>query len=241
MKAVIVAAGRSSRLYPLTLNTPKPLLCVNGKSIVERSISNLRQNGIDEIGVVVGYLREQFFEVLKDKVEFIDNPQYDITNNMASLWHAKDFVGGDEFIYLHADIVYHPIILKNCLECVEDIIFMVDKKKCDKEDMKVKVSDNLFVESSKDIPLDEAYGEWIGIAKFSSKGGQALFDEMDKVMADGDIEVYDTHAFTRLAEQGRQMNICHTNELPWVEIDFAEELEKAKKICLSIEEKRGQK
>jgi choline kinase len=235
MKAVIVAAGRSSRLYPLTLDTPKPLLEINGRSIIERSISNLRRNGIDEIGVVVGYLRERFFEALKDRVMFIDNPRYAVTNNMASLWYARDFVGGDEFVYLHGDVVYHPDILKDCLKCGGDITLMVDKKKCDEEDMKVKVAADRFLESSKDIPVDESYGEWIGIAKFSGKGGSLIFSEIDKVLADGKINAYDTYAFTGLARQDHVIDICHTRGLSWVEIDFPRELEKAKKMCSTIE------
>ncbi len=219
----------------MTLDTPKPLLEVNGRSIIERSISNLRRNGIDEIGVVVGYLRERFLEALKDGVTFIDNPRYATTNNMASLWYARDFVGGDEFVYLHGDVVYHPDILEDCLRCDGDITLMVDKKKCDEEDMKVRVAGDRFLGSSKDIPVNESYGEWIGIAKFSAKGGSLVFSEIDKVLDDGKNNAYDTYAFTGLAMRDHPIDICHTRGLSWVEIDFPEELERAKKICLAME------
>lgn len=66
------------------------------------------------------------------------------------------------------------------------------------------------------------------IAKFSKKGGILLFNETDKILEEKQFNVYDTLAFTRLAEQGCKINICCTEELPWVEIDFVEEFNRAK-------------
>jgi len=230
MKAVIVAAGKSRRLYPLTLKTPKPLLKLNNLTIIEHSIKNLNRNGIKHIAVVVGYLREKFFKVLKNKVKFIFNPFYEVTNDMASLWFAKDFVEHSDFLYLHGDLVYHPDLIKKCLKEKGEIALVVDKKKCDEEDMKVRVENNLFVESNKEIPRDEAYGEWIGIARFSRKEGLSVFNEIDKILAEGKFDAYDTYAFTRLAKQAHKINICHSGGLPWIEIDFIEEFEKAKEL-----------
>lgn len=230
MKAVIVAAGKSTRLYPLTLDTPKPLLKINDSTIIENSMESLRKNGIQDIGVVVGYLKEQFYKILKDKVALIYNPFYAFTNDMASLWCARDFVENSSFLYLHADLVYHPNILRNCLIRQGEIVLVVEEKRCDQEDMKVRVKDSLVVESGKDIPLDDAYGEWIGIAKFSEKGGELLFSEIDKILEEEKFNVYDTYAFTKLVKQGYEINISLTEDLPWLELDYIEEFEKAKEM-----------
>lgn len=230
MKAVIVAAGKSSRMYPLTLKTPKPLLKIDDLTIIEHSINNLTENGVKDIAVVVGYLKQQIIKKLKGKVTFIYNPFYEITNDMASLWFAKEYVRGDDFLYLHGDLVYHSDLIKKCFDTKGNIILVVDIKRCDEEDMKVRVKNGLFVQSSKEISVNEAYGEWIGIAKFSKKGGILLFNEMDKLLEEKQFNVYDTLAFTRLAKQGHKTNICLTDGLPWVEIDFVEEFERVKKM-----------
>lgn len=145
MKAVIVAAGKSSRMYPLTLKTPKPLLKIDDLTIIERSINNLTENGVKDIAVVVGYLKEQIIKKLKGKVTFIYNPFYEITNDMASLWFAKEFVKDWEFLYLHGDLVYHSDLIKKCFDTKGNIILVVDIKRCNEEDMKVRVKNGLFV------------------------------------------------------------------------------------------------
>jgi len=237
---VIVAAGASSRLDPLTLNRPKPLLEINGRSIIERSIFNLKQVGVKDIAVVTGYLKNQFEEALKEEeLTFIENPRYDVTNNMASLGYAKDFIGGEDFIYLHGDLVYDAGILDACFKYKGDITLVVDKKECDEEDMKVKVSGGILVESNKDIPLSEAYGEWIGITKFTSKGGQLMFEEIERVLAEGGLKYYDTYAMTNLAKRGHKIDICTIQGSLWVEVDFKKELEKAKEICTLLDKRGG--
>jgi choline kinase len=236
MKAIIAAAGRSSRLYPLTLTVPKPLLRINGLTIIEHSIENLYRHGVKDICVVTGYLGEQFPDILADRVTFISNPSYKCNNNMASLSMAEDFAKDSEFLYLHGDLVYHPDILEHCLESKNDITLMVDKRECDGEAMKVTSKDGLLVESSKEIPPERAHGEWTGIAGFSVKGGRLIFSEIRKILAESKDDVYDTYAFTSLAKSGCGIVVCDTSGLPWVEVDFEKDLKKAREIYRTIGE-----
>ena len=102
LKAVIVAAGKAERLQPLTNDTPKCLLPINGRPLIEYSLEVLKQNGIHQIGFVVGYLKDKLPEILGSQYAYIFNPFYAMTNNMASLWFAKDFIGDNDFIYLQS-------------------------------------------------------------------------------------------------------------------------------------------
>ena len=111
-RAIIMAAGKGTRLRPVTLHTPKPLVKVNGKRMIDSVIEALHKNGISEIYIVVGYLKDQF-EILPkeyENVKLIENPFYDTCNNISSLYVARDYI--ENAIILDGDqIIYHEKIL----------------------------------------------------------------------------------------------------------------------------------
>lgn len=112
-RAIIMAAGIGKRMQPLTLETPKPLIKVNGKRMIDTVIDALHQNGITEIYIVVGYLKEQFAQLTDeyDGITLIENPYYDTCNNISSLYMAREHLS--DVIILDGDqIIYNPDILK---------------------------------------------------------------------------------------------------------------------------------
>lgn len=111
-RAIIMAAGLGNRMHPITLTTPKPLVKVNGVRMIDTVIQGLHQNGIHEIYIVVGYLKEQFSELEKvySGLTLIENPYFDTCNNISSLYVARDHI--ENAIILDGDqIIYNPSIL----------------------------------------------------------------------------------------------------------------------------------
>lgn len=106
-----MAAGIGKRMQPLTFEIPKPLVKVNGVRMIDTVVDGLRINGINEIYVVVGHLKEQFFEWGKKKgIQIIENPYYDTCNNISSLYVAREHLG--DCIILDGDqIIYNSAIL----------------------------------------------------------------------------------------------------------------------------------
>lgn len=111
--AIIMAAGIGQRMRPVTLETPKPLIAVNGRRMIDTVIQALHANGIEDITVVTGYLKEKF-EILKEEypgIRLVENPYYDTCNNISSLYCAREYLS--DTILLDGDqMIYDPSILR---------------------------------------------------------------------------------------------------------------------------------
>ena len=93
-RAIIMAAGKGTRMHPITETLPKPLIRVHGKRMIDTIIEALHENGIYEIYVVVGYLKEAFQNLPNEikGITLIENPYFDTCNNISSLYVAKDYI-----------------------------------------------------------------------------------------------------------------------------------------------------
>lgn len=108
-RAIILAAGKGTRLRPISDSVPKPLIEVNGKKMIETIIDALITNNINEIYIVIGYMKEKF-QQLKLKypfIKFIENPYYDMCNNISSIYVARKYL--ENSIIIEGDLnIYDP-------------------------------------------------------------------------------------------------------------------------------------
>ena len=230
--AVIVAAGLSSRLYPLTSEKPKALLTLGSETLLSRSIRLLRENGVSRVAVVVGFQAHLMREAIGRDATLITNPFYRHCNNMGSLSFARQFAGVDPFIYLHGDLAYTGRMIGDFISAARRsrdscLDLLTAYGEVDDEAMKVRVDDNRrLIESNKAIPLDEAAGEWTGIAVVQEP--ETVFDAIEAHMMTVSLNDYDTAAFTTLAAAGHTVRCLPSNGDPWKEIDTIDDLESAR-------------
>src|SRR3989338_8196139 len=184
MKSVILAAGRSTRMYPVTLDKPKCLLELEpGKTIIDHQVDMLNKCGIKDIIVLVGYLKEKIEEVLKNRAKYRHFKDFAKYNNLHTLYSIKDELN-DDLVVLYSDGIFGKKLLEKCLQSKEDFCLLVHNKTVLKDTAKVKIKGKIIAEIGNHITSEEADGNFIGIAKFSKKGAKILVDEMSRMVKD---------------------------------------------------------
>jgi len=234
MRAIILAAGMASRLRPLTNNTPKCLLKIGERSLLQRSIDALINNGIKEIVIVTGYLHKQIEDFVKQQypninISFIHNEVYDSTNNIYSLWLARPKADGEEILLLDSDLLYDPEIITRILSTNAENVLTLIRHDLGEEEMKVVTDSSVIIEISKTCSPSDAIGESLGIEKMGKPYTSALYKELEPMMNQEHLEnVFYEKAFERLIPKGHTFKILDVTDLFSCELDTVEDFQNAK-------------
>lgn len=237
MKAIILAAGMASRLRPLTENTPKCLLKVGEKCLLQRSIDALISNGTHDFVIVTGYLHEMIETFVAEQygnninVKFIHNAVFDSTNNIYSLWLARPEAEGENILLLDSDLLYDPQIIARVLASDADNVLTLIRHELGEEEMKVVLDPNngTITEISKTCNPADAEGESLGIEKMGRDYTNALYQELEPMMNEEHLEnVFYERAFERLLAKGHTYKVIDVTELFSCELDTVEDFENAK-------------
>jgi choline kinase len=239
MKCVILAAGISSRLYPLTLSTPKCLLKVGEYTILERTIRNVLRHKISRFVIVTGFQAEMITDFVRVAfpsldVEFIPNSHFRDTNNAYSLALTNQALAGEEVLLLDGDIVFDHRILSELLSSSYDNCLAVRRSSdTDEEEVRVAVDEEWkILQVGKGLNNELTLGESIGIEKFSIEGTKRLFEVLDRRMFEErrENEFYEA-SFQELVDTGTPIYAVDTRHLPCIEIDTLEDLREAREIA----------
>lgn len=238
MKAIILAAGVSRRLYPLTYEIPKCLIEVGAKPILNHQLEALQSSGITDIIMVVGYYREAIMSHVESQFpdinfEFVINHHYFETNTAYSLRLCNESVNGDSFVLMNADVLYPKEVLNRVIHSNHDTSLAVEIKPCGREEVKVvEGDDNRLVAIGKELIEDNALGEFIGVAKFSAEFSNAFGESLDRLITAGGTADYFEAAIHPLMSE-YSVYYEDVSDLPCIEIDFTEDLEKAHELVKS--------
>ena len=223
MKAIILAAGKSTRLYPITLESPKCMLQVGDKKIIDHQINWLRQCNITDIVVVTGYLNHVIESHLNEDVRFINYSNYENTNNLATLYSVRDELN-DDVVILFSDVLLSVKLLYRCINSSDNICLIVDTENITDKTMRVIINDDLITDIGGHIPVAQADANFIGVAKFSGDAVHDLVVKMGALLRDDTyLHDYYTIALRDLSAFGSEVSYIEVDQDPWVEIDTVED------------------
>ncbi|PFK38329.1 CTP--phosphocholine cytidylyltransferase [Bacillus cereus] len=186
MRAILLAAGMGTRLRPLTLTTPKSLVEVNGKPMLERQIEYLQEIGVEEIIVVTGYLAEKFdYLVDKYNVKLVHNDKYNVYNNIYTMYLVREYLQ-DAYV-MDADVYLHRNIF---IENPESSLYFSAKKDDFRNEWIIKHDEN---DKVYDIEIGDGDDDYIlcGISYWSKEDGVHIVKKLEEVVDQEDFgELY---------------------------------------------------
>jgi choline kinase len=240
-RAVILAAGQGSRLLPLTEDTPKCLLDLGGRSMLEWQLKGLASAGVREAVIVTGFRSDLVESALTRiapaglTVRTLFNPFYKVADNLASCWLVRGELNGPSLI-LNGDTLFEPAVAKKLLAAPDAAITVtIDRKPAyDDDDMKVQTEGERLRAIGKKLPASEVNGESIGFLRFSAAGAASFVAELERTMRTREgVGLWYLSAIHRLAGAGVDVRCASIEGLQWAELDFPADLESCRELASS--------
>jgi choline kinase len=243
VKAVILAAGVGKRLNRGS-RLPKCLLNFGGRSLLDRHLSALATAGIDSVSLCVGYEADQIRAAIdltaEPRILGLHNPLYRL-GSIVSLWTARGtLLSGDDVLVMDADVLYDPAILMRLAGSASPTCFLMDRQfDSGDEPVKICLSAGRIVEFRKQIAPGLTYnsiGESVGFFRFSADMARRLATVASAYVADGRTDEPHEEALRDLALAfPEEIGVEDITGLPWIEIDFPEDVDRAKAMLPRID------
>ncbi len=242
MHAIILAAGVGSRLFGDSRSQPpKSLIEFDNKTLLARHFDYLLALGVEKLTLVVGYRKDLVIAEAErcappGFLEIIENPMYR-GGSIVSMWYAREtYRRGEQVLFMDADILYDPAILDRLIESSDDSAFVYDDDLDEGDDpVRICLRDGLVVDFGKRIVGQfDAMGEWPGFMKVSPDTGRLLASSLENYIEGGQLMGTYEEAIRDVIIGGpkKVFGIVDVSDIDWIEIDFPEDLERAREVIL---------
>lgn len=235
MKAIVLSAGQGRRLLPLTERTPKCLLEVADRTVLELQLRSLARCGIEHVTVVVGFGARHVERFLAEEpvpgieVEALFNPFYIVSDNLATCWVARPAMDGD-FLLINGDTIFEDRVLRRLLDTPRSAVTLAidHKREYDEDDMKVTLDgDGKLLAIGKQLKPERVSGESIGLLRFQGAGSLRFASELERAMRDPEaLGAWYLSVVDVMAQEG-MVDTASIRSFYWREIDSREDLEDA--------------
>ncbi len=242
MQALILAAGTGIRLGKHTKDNTKCMLEINNVSLIKHTLEKLNNVGIRKLILVVGYKKDNLIQHVGDKykdidIEYVENPIYDQTNNIYSLYLAKDKLEQDDTILLESDLIFEEEVLQRLLDDERRSIAVVDKYQSWMDGTAVTIDSddsilNFFTKKTFRFQDVNEYYKTVNIYKFSKEFSRKSYipflEAYSKAM--GDNEYYESVLRVITILEGQELRVMRLNGEKWYEIDDVQDKHNAEII-----------
>ena len=232
MKALILAAGRGTRISRYLSGRPKCTVDIGGGiTLIENTIRQLKGMGIRDIGIILGYNQGAIREVLKEQdIKFYYNPFFDVTNSIASAWFARDFITDEEDIMImNGDVFVDDSLLEIIKgETLSPVLFCDETRK-EEADYKFYYEDNRLLKYGKELEGDDITAEYIGIAKIGKEFINIFKDNLEDMINNQQHYLWWENALYELSKE-KDIYVRDVEGRFWAEVDYMEDYERILKF-----------
>ncbi len=230
--ALLLAAGTGSRLFPLTKSSPKCLTLVNDRSILERLVNSLKSQGFTRLVIVTGHKKECIMDYLGEKsgdirIEYVYSPLYKTTNNIYSLWMARNIIN-EPFVLFESDLIFNSTLLDDMVYPDRMAVALMQpwlNGTTVSLDRANKVTQ--FHTGTTDFYSDIRY-KTVNIYSFSLLSWQAIVKRLNQFITEGNVNCYYETVFEEMIDnKSLAFESVSFDHKSWYEIDTIEDLSKA--------------
>lgn len=228
MNAILLAAGKGSRLRPFTESLPKSMFVLGKKeTIIGRTIRDLQKRINGEIIVVTGYMKDNF-SCYQDRCKLVHNPFYGVTNSIASLWFCREYLD-DDVIIINADIVLETKLMDIIIGHDNEAFVCVDHSRAQKGDYNVAINAGHIVMMSKELSSPDA--EYAGVTMLKKSSARALRTCVESMIENDQInEWYENALVHMILYDDFKLKYLDVSNYQWTEVDCADDFVRAKII-----------
>ena len=223
MDALILAAGKGRRLR---LSTPKCLVELGGRPLIEHQLEALAWAGVERVVVVAGYRADRVRATLPPGTPVVVNDDYAETNSLYSFWLARHEIGED-VIVLNSDVLFHPVIARALVRRERSALAFDSLTGRGPEEMKLLVHGGRLATMSKTLAPERSCGENVGMIRLDAAAAETAFAAAGSLVAAGHERDWLASAINRVA-RAHAIDCLDVATLPWTEIDFPEDLDHAR-------------
>jgi choline kinase len=230
MKALILVAGHGSRLRSVVGETPKSMIEIGGKALLDRQIETMTALGVERICLATGYQHDAFTARYGDRVDYRYNPFYRDSNNIVSFLFARDWVTGDDLIVCYGDLLYEPDLLAAAMGSPADIGLAIDCSRVEDGHALASLHQGRVAAVGLSVPAASADARFVGIAKLSRRGVSHLMPAIEAALRAGKLNDYYLAGIQILMGRGHPVEPIDVTGLRWTEIDYPDDLTAARRL-----------
>ena len=202
MKAIILASGAGRRLRPLTNHLPKSLIDLGNATILDCQLKSLMKHGIDRVIITTGPFKKVLEDHARSKYRvrfwFVDNPRYETTNYIYSLWLTRDLIDEDVLL-LHGDLLFEDILIKKLLQAGGNCVLVNRKIEPPDKDFKALIEDGRVIEIGVELfGPNTCY--CAPMYRFSRVDFLRWLTEVDSFVRQGNVTCYAEDAFNKISD-----------------------------------------